>query len=61
MARTLTKEPNTRYQRHFEMLEGEAGDNGTGFWRTGFFVNGRHSGMGYGSPNGNHRRDPDTL
>ena len=38
MARTLTMEPNTRYQHHFEMLEREARDSGSGFWGTGFFV-----------------------
>lgn len=38
MARTLTMEPNIRYQHHFEMLEKEARDNGSGFWGTGFFV-----------------------
>ena len=38
LARTLTMEPNTRYQHHFEMLEKEARDSGSGFWGTGFFV-----------------------
>ena len=38
MVRSLTMEPNTRYQHHFEMLEREARDNGSGFWGTGFFV-----------------------
>ena len=38
LARTLTMEPNIRYQHHFEMLEKEARDNGSGFWGTGFFV-----------------------
>ncbi len=37
MARTLTMEPNTRYQHHFETLEKEAREAGTGFWGTGFF------------------------
>ncbi len=37
MARTLTMEPNTRYQHHFEMLEKEAREGGTGFWGSGFF------------------------
>ena len=37
MARTLTMEPNTRYQHHFEMLEKEAREGGAGFWGTGFF------------------------
>ena len=37
MARTLTMEPNIRYQHHFEMLEKETRDNGSSFWRTGFF------------------------
>lgn len=35
--RTLTMEPNIRYQHHFEMLEKEARDSGSGFWGTGFF------------------------
>lgn len=38
LARTLTMEPNMRYQHHFEMLEKEARDIGSGFWGTGFFV-----------------------
>ena len=38
LARTLTMEPNTRYQHHFEMLEKEARDSGSGFWGSGFFV-----------------------
>ena len=38
LARTLTMEPNIRYQHHFEMLEKEARDSGSGFWGTGFFV-----------------------
>ena len=38
LARTLTMEPNMRYQHHFEMLEKEARDSGSGFWGTGFFV-----------------------
>lgn len=37
MARTLTMEPNTRYQHHFEMIEKEARDGGSGFWGTGFY------------------------
>ena len=37
MARTLTMEPNTRYQHHFERLEKEAREGGAGFWGTGFF------------------------
>lgn len=37
MARTLTMEPNTRYQHHFEMLEKEAREGGSGFWGTGFY------------------------
>ena len=37
MARTLTMEPNTRYQHHFELLEKQAREGGTGFWGTGFF------------------------
>ena len=38
MARTLTMEPNIRYQHHFEMIEKEARESGSGFWGTGFFV-----------------------
>ena len=38
MARTLTMEPNTRYQRHFEQLEKAARENRAGFWDTGFYV-----------------------
>ncbi len=38
MARTLTMEPNIRYQHHFEMAEKDARDSGSGFWGTGFFV-----------------------
>ena len=38
MARTLTMEPNTRYQHHFELLEKQARDGGNGFWGTGFFA-----------------------
>ena len=38
LARTLTMEPNIRYQHHFEMLEKEARESGSGFWGTGFFV-----------------------
>ena len=38
LARALTMEPNIRYQHHFEMLEKEARDSGSGFWRTGFFM-----------------------
>lgn len=37
MARTLTMEPNTRYQHHFETLEKEARESGAGFWGSGFF------------------------
>ena len=37
LARTLTMEPNTRYQHHFELLEKEAREGGSGFWGTGFF------------------------
>ena len=37
MARTLTMEPNTRYQRHFELLEKSAKEGGSGFWGTGFY------------------------
>lgn len=37
MARTLTMEPNTRYQHHFEQIEKEAKNNGAGFWGTGFY------------------------
>ena len=37
MARTLTMEPNTRYQHHFELLEKEAREGGNGFWGTGFY------------------------
>ena len=37
MARTLVMEPNTRYQHHFEMIEREAREGGSGFWGTGFF------------------------
>ena len=37
LARTLTMEPNTRYQRHFEQIEKKAEENNTGFWDTGFF------------------------
>lgn len=37
MARTLTMEPNTRYQHHFEIIEKEARDGGAGFWGTGFY------------------------
>ena len=37
LARTLTMEPNTRYQLHFEQLEKEARESGAGFWGTGFF------------------------
>ena len=33
----LTMEPNIRYQHHFEMLEKEARDSGSGFWGTVFF------------------------
>lgn len=39
LARTLTMEPNTRYQIHFEQLEKEARSSGAGFWGTGFFQN----------------------
>lgn len=38
MARTLTMEPNTRYQHHFELLEKQARAGGNGFWGTGFFA-----------------------
>ncbi len=38
LARTLTMEPNIRYQHHFEMLEKEARDSDAGFWGTGYFV-----------------------
>ena len=31
MTRTLTMETNTRYQHHFEALEREARDSGSGF------------------------------
>ena len=37
MARTLTMEPNIRYQHHFEQLEKQARAGGAGFWGTGFF------------------------
>lgn len=37
MARTMTMEPNTRYQHHFELLEKQAREGGSGFWGTGFF------------------------
>ena len=37
MARTLTMEPNTRYQHHFEMIEKEAREGGSGFWGTGYY------------------------
>jgi len=37
MARTLTMEPNTRYQHHFELLERQAREGGAGFWGTGFY------------------------
>ena len=37
MARTMVMEPNTRYQHHFEMLEKDAREGGTGFWETGFY------------------------
>ena len=37
LARTITMEPNTRYQHHFELLEKEAREGGSGFWGTGFF------------------------
>ena len=38
MARTMTMEPNTRYQHHFELLEKQAREGGSGFWGTGFFT-----------------------
>ena len=38
MARSMTMEPNTRYQHHFEMLEKEAREGGNGFWGSGFFA-----------------------
>ena len=37
MARTMTMEPNTRYQHHFETLEKSAREGGSGFWGTGFY------------------------
>ncbi len=37
MARTLTMEPNTRYQYHFEHMEKEAREACSGFWGTGFY------------------------
>ena len=37
LARTMTMEPNTRYQHHFEMIEKNAREGGNGFWGTGFF------------------------
>lgn len=37
MARTLTMEPNTRYQHHFEQMEKQAREGGSGFWGTGFY------------------------
>ena len=38
MTRPLTMQTNTRHQHHFEALEREARDSGSGFWGTGFFV-----------------------
>ena len=38
LARTLTMEPNTRYQHHFELVEKQAREGGAGFWGTGFFT-----------------------
>ncbi len=37
LAKTLTMEPNTRYQHHFEQLEKEARNGGSGFWGSGFY------------------------
>ena len=36
LARALTMEPNIRYQHHFETLEKEARDSGSGFWGLDF-------------------------